>query len=295
MDAIQFDPIRNDGVAPTADRLLARREAYALHIAAQAGISAESGVGADIVSALRSVQREAFMGSPPWRLLAPGTHAQTISEDPGDLYDDVLVSLAPGVNSGQPSLHAACLFALRPAKGGQVVHVGAGTGYYTAILAEMVGPMGRVDGYEIEPALAEAAKHNLAGYAQVELHARSGAEPPLPACDALYVNAGSPEPLAVWLDALKPGGRLLFPLAPGEGPGDMLLVTRKPDTGYAARFLGGVEFIACVGTQNPEAGRRLARAFRRGNWKKVKSLHRFDPPDASCWIAGRDWWLSTSE
>lgn len=298
---LQFDPIRSDGAGKAAaeralDSLETRRAEYARRIVEQARIDAETVIGSRIAAAFAAIPREKFLGPPPWRILSPSTHILKVSENPADLYDDVLVSLGAGggLNNGQPSLHAACLRALMVGEGEHAVHVGAGTGYYTAILAMLAAP-GRVDAYEIEPELAAQAAFHLARFPHVEVHARTGAAPPLPACDVLYVNAGAPEPLAVWLDALKPNGRLLFPMAPGEGPGQMLLVTRKPEGSYAARFLGGVEFVPCTGIQDPEAGRRLARAFRRGRWKEVKSLRRNQPPDASCWLAGRDWWLSTQE
>ena len=67
-----------------------------------------------------------------------------------------------GVNNGSPSLHAGWLHALSLRDGERVAHVGAGTGYYTAILAELVGRKGRVLAIEFDPALTEAARANLA-------------------------------------------------------------------------------------------------------------------------------------
>jgi hypothetical protein len=95
------------------------------------------------------------------------------------------------------------------------MQIGAGAGYYTAILAELVGPKGRVVAYEIEQDIAQRAAANLARYPQVEVRARSGVED-LPSADAIYVNAAASHPLRAWLDALKPGGRLLFPLQPAR-------------------------------------------------------------------------------
>ena len=124
-----------------------------------------------------------------------------------------------------------------------MVQIGAGAGYYTAILAELVGPEGRVIAYEIEPDIAERAAANLARYPQVEVRARSGVDD-LPSADAVYVNAAASHPLRAWLDALKVGGRLVFPLQAAGSSGAMLLITR-PERGDAwpARFLsacGGV-------------------------------------------------------
>ena len=279
------------------DRLQALRSSYAEHIMELAGVAPQTSIDSEIAAALASIPREQFVGPPPWRIISSAGHTVTVSDDPAVLYQNVLVALDParGLNNGQPSLHALCLNALAPRKGESAVHVGAGTGYYTAVLAMLVGEAGRIDAYEIEPGLAQRAAGNLAQFSQVAVHGRSGAEAPLPACDLLYVNASAAEPLAVWLDALNPEGRLLFPMAPENELGQMLLVTRKTDGLYAARFLCGVQFISCTGAQDPEAVRTLRAALRKGRWSDVKRLHRNDSPDSSCWCAGRGWWLSTQE
>jgi protein-L-isoaspartate(D-aspartate) O-methyltransferase len=150
-----------------------------------------------------------------------------------------------------------------------------------------------VDAYEIEPTLAQRAIDNLAAFPNVTVHARSGAEGPLPACDVLYVNAGATEPLAIWLDALRPMGRLLFPMTPDAGVGAMLLVTKQEDGSFTARFLLQAQFISCTGARNEVTERKLAEAFRNNSWSKVKSLHRNDESDDSCWCSGPGWWLST--
>jgi protein-L-isoaspartate(D-aspartate) O-methyltransferase len=276
-------------------RLEERRRLYARRITSIAGIDTESRIGLEIRAAFEAIPREKFVGAPPWRIVSPEDQFQGVSDDPADIYQDVLVTLdaGKGLNNGQPSLHATCLKALAPQKGEHAVHVGAGSGYYTAILALLVGEAGRVDAYEIMPELARHAAASLAELRQVEIHSRSGAEAPLPDCDVLYVNAASAEPLGVWLDALRCGGRLLFPLEAGGEAGQMLLVSRLSEKDYAARFLTGVQFVACVGAQDPDAVRALEAAFRRGNWQGVRSLQRNDAPDESCWCAGQGWWLST--
>src|SRR5262249_26486846 len=70
-------------------------------------------------------------------------------------------------------------------------HVGTGTGYYSAILVEIVGRSGRVTAIEIDPALAAAAKENLAAWPQARVEAADGFMfcPDCPA-DAILVNAG---------------------------------------------------------------------------------------------------------
>jgi protein-L-isoaspartate(D-aspartate) O-methyltransferase len=275
----------------TVDRIEAHRLFFAKLITANAGIAS----GSEIEAALASTPREQFVGPPPWRMFTRSGYVES-PDDPALLYQDVVVSLGGEgpFNNGQPTLHAYCLAALDVKKGERVVHVGAGTGYYTALLAKLVGATGAVDAYEVVPEFARRAADNLAEFPYVTVHARSGAEGPLPACDVLYVNAGATGPLEVWLDALRPKGRLLFPMTPDEGAGAMLLITKKDDGGFAARFLMQVQFVPCIGARNEIEAQRLSKAFRDSGWAKVRSLHRNDAPDKSCWFSGDGWWLSTA-
>src|SRR5487761_1496131 len=158
------------------DRLQAIRLFYADMITANAGIPP----GSELEAALASTPREKFVGDPPWKIFTRSGYVDSPSDDPAFLYQDVVVSLgtqAP-LNNGQPTLHAFCLAALAPKKGERVVHVGAGTGYYTTILAKLVGETGLVDAYEIDLELAQRATENLAQFPQVTIHVRSGAEAP---------------------------------------------------------------------------------------------------------------------
>jgi protein-L-isoaspartate(D-aspartate) O-methyltransferase len=276
----------------TMDRTEAHRLFFAKLVTANAGIAP----GSELEAALASTPREQFVGPPPWRIFTRSGYVESPADDPALLYQDVVVSLGGEgpFNNGQPTLHALCLAALDLKKGERVVHVGAGTGYYTTLLAKLVGESGAVDAYEVEPEFVRRARNNLAAFPWVTVHARSGAEGPLPECDVIYVNAGATEPLHVWLDALRPRGRLLFPMTPADGVGAMLLVTKQENGGFTARFLLQVQFVPCIGARSETTAQRLSEAFRGSGWSKVKSLHRNDPPDESCWFAGDGWWLSTT-
>jgi protein-L-isoaspartate(D-aspartate) O-methyltransferase len=275
----------------TKDRIEAHRLFFAKLITANAGVAP----GSEIEAALGSTPREQFVGPPPWRIFTRSGYVES-PDDPALLYQDVVVSLGGEgpFNNGQPTLHAFCLAALDLKKGERVVHVGAGTGYYTALMAKLVGETGTVDAYEVVPEFARRAVDNLAEFPYVTVHSRSGAEGPLPECDVLYVNAGATGPLDVWLDALRPNGRLLFPMTPDEGAGAMLLITKQEDGGFAARFLLQAQFVPCTGARDEATAQKLSEAFRNSGWTKVKSLHRNDAPDESCWFAGDGWWLSTA-
>jgi len=275
------------------DRLEAHRRWFAQLITANAGVPATN---QDLIEAFATTSREKFVGPGPWQVFTRLGYIETPSDDPALLYQDITVALKGErqINNGQPTLHAVCLAALAVKEGESVVHVGAGTGYYSALLAKLTGPTGSVAAYELEPDLAERAARNLADLPQVTVRSESGTAGPLPACDILYVSAGATDPLDVWLDALRPGGRLLFPLTPNQGMGAMLLVTRGEGDAFAARFVCGAMFIPCVGARDEDTAKNLAAAFARGDMAKVQSLRRGTEPDETSWCAGRGWWLSTA-
>ncbi|MDP6705703.1 MAG: rRNA adenine N-6-methyltransferase family protein [Alphaproteobacteria bacterium] len=249
---------------------------------------------ARLTEAFASVRREDFLGPGPWRIFTPGGYIDTPSDDPAFLYQDILVGLIEerGLNNGQPSLHAAALDAAAPGSGERVLHIGCGAGYYTAILAELAGQDGQVQALEIDPSLAAEAGANLAAWPQATVSHRSGTTPQLPESDVIYVNAGATAPHQAWLAALRPGGRLIFPLVPGWDLGGILLVRREA-SGLSARFVSRASFIACDGGQDEGTAERLRDAFRGDDWNEVRSL-RLTPeaPDDSCWFAGEGWWLS---
>jgi len=279
------------------ERLEAHRAFFASLITASAGVPAGR-----LSEAFAATPRERFLGPGPWKIFTSTGYITTPTDDPAFLYQDVTVALSESgkINNGQPVLHAVGLAALNPQPGETAIHIGAGTGYYTAILARLVGPGGKVFAYEIEPTLAELAMAHLADMPHVTVYERSGAEGTLPECNLIYVSAGATAPLDIWLDALLPGGRLLFPLTPDgpngtPGAGGMLLITRVPPDGYTARFLMPVMFINCQGARDEETAKKLAEAFKRGDLRSVRSLRRNTPPDATCWCEGKGWWLSTAE
>jgi len=251
---------------------------------------------ARLYDAFANTPRERFLGLPPWPLLTGG-FMRHWTDDPRELYQDVLIGLDVelGINNGQPSLHARCLAECDPRPGETALHVGAGTGYYSAILAHLVSPNGSVIAYEIEGHLAARAAANLASLPLVRVRATSGAEPPLPECDVIYVNAGATHPVAAWLDAMRIGARLMFPLTADDGAGCMLLVTRRSARGYAARAHMRVAFIACIGARDAQQSYALRHAFASRSEHTIRSLRRDDEPDASVWCAGPGWWLSSDE
>jgi protein-L-isoaspartate(D-aspartate) O-methyltransferase len=229
-----------------------------------------------------------------------GSYRTTETDDPKHLYHNILIAIDAErkLNNGQPSGLASWIDALELQPGNRVLHVGCGVGYYTAIIAEVVGAEGRVWGVEIDTDLAERARSNLAYLNQVEVVEGDGREFGPDAADAILVNAGATQPQAVWLDSLRAGGRLLLPLTvardeTSSGMGFMLKVERE-EKGYAARFISPVAIFPCIGSRDAESNQRLREAMAKGTWGAVASLRR-EPHGASetCWLHGEDVCLST--
>jgi protein-L-isoaspartate(D-aspartate) O-methyltransferase len=267
------------------------RDFYARFVVRSSGSSDER-----LMAAFAAVPREEYLGRGPWQVFVGSGYLTTISSDPRLLYQDIVIGLATdrGINNGQPSLHARCLAACAPRPGETVVHVGAGTGYYTAVLAQLIGN-GRILAIEIEPDLAARARDNLAHLPNVIVSRASATEGSLPTSDLIYVNAGATHPIPSWLDALNIGGRLIFPLTPNEGFGCMLLVTRKSDTAFAASAVVRAAFIPCIGARDERTSQSIAAALERQSLKSVRSLRRDDSADPTAWCVGSGWWLSTVE
>lgn len=270
--------------------LPALRRAYAHEMLRRGGV-----VSPALEEAYAAIPREHYLGAPPWKILRLTGYAETAGPDPAPLYDDVLVALVPErrINNGQPSAHAHWIAAADPRPGDHVVHIGAGTGYYTAILAHLVGPTGRVTAIELDTDLAARARANLAHLSNVTAFQGDGASLPFDPADVIYVNAGATRPADAWLDGLKEGGRLVMPLtAPGVFQmGGMFRFERRGED-YLARLVSDAAFIPCAGMRDSEAGEALAKAIAKGGAAKVTRLVRHDGvPEEQAWLRTPTWSL----
>lgn len=279
-----------------ADALAAVRRAYAKQVMAVAGVSDRR-----IEAAYAAVPREKFLDRGPWQIIRWGRgYVPTPSADPVYLYDDVVVAILPdrNLNNGQPSLHAALIAAAAPRGGDHAVHIGVGGGYYTAILAHLVGRRGRVTAVEYDAALAERAARNLASLAHVTVVHGDGTQADFAPADVIYTNAGATRPADSWLDRLADGGRLILMLTEAGFPmgdsrrGAVFRIERRGDD-FPARRVSGVAVFPCEGGRDPASERALAEAFAKGGSERVTRLYRRDDlPDEQCWLKGPGWCLA---
>jgi protein-L-isoaspartate(D-aspartate) O-methyltransferase len=208
--------------------------------------------------AFESVPREAFLPPGPWHIspshvMGNRRYVETPTADPIHLYQNALVAIdaAKGINNGEPFLHAAWLGAVAPKPGEVICHIGAGTGYYTALLSMLALPGGQVHAFEIEEDLAQRARDNLRPFEGISVTTGDATKSPLPPCDLVYVNAGVVAPPRSWLLALRPGGRVIFPWRPADEVG-LTVILRRSVTGFEVAPLMPAWFIPCIGASSIE-------------------------------------------
>ncbi|MFL9898818.1 rRNA adenine N-6-methyltransferase family protein [Paraburkholderia fungorum] len=159
-----------------------------------------------------TVERERYLGPGPWPILRSGGYIPTRDADPVYLYSDVLIGIIPerGLNNGMPSYHMPLMASADIRAGDHVVHIGAGVGYYTAIMAHLAGPTGRVTAIEFDAGLSERAAMNFSKAKNVNVLLGDGFSMPFDPADVIYINAGATHPADVWLDRLNESGRLIL-------------------------------------------------------------------------------------
>lgn len=276
------------------------RRAYAKQVMAEAGAADRR-----VEAAFATVPRERYLGHGPWPILRRGRYVPTPSRNPVYLYACVLVGIIPerGLNNGQPSFLASLIAAAAPRAGHHAVHIGAGVGYYTAILAQLVGRRGRVTAIEFDAGLAARLAANFAAAPNVKTVHGDGSRVDFDPADVILVNAGATRPADLWLDRLAEGGRLILPLTTDRGFGDpeagpierngaVFCIERRGDA-FPARRISAVAIFPCEGMRDPESEAALATAFRKGDGHTVRRLYRRgDLPEERCWLRGPDWALA---
>ena len=189
-----------------------------------------------VLDAMGAVPREAFL-PPERRHLA---------------YSDQAVPIGQGQTISQPYMVAAMTEALRPRPGDRVLEVGTGSGYQTAVLAEIVETVYTVERFE---ALSEAARAVLdeLGVENVRYRVGDGSVgwPEEAPFDGILVTAGAPRPPEALKEQLSDdGGALVVPVGP-RSTQELVRYVRE-GTEVVAEHLMACRFVPLVGEEGWE-------------------------------------------
>ena len=191
------------------------------------------GIGDErVLAAMAEVPRERFAG--------PGNERRA--------YADSALPIGAGQTISQPWIVAAIAQALRLSGSEQVLEVGTGSGYSTAVLARLAETVLTIERHE---ELARFAREALAelSYDNVEVVVGDGSMgiPERAPFEGIAVHATAPAPPRTLLNQLSDGGRLVVPVA-AEGA-DMLTVFSRNGDSFDPHVVGPCRFVPLIGEE----------------------------------------------
>jgi protein-L-isoaspartate(D-aspartate) O-methyltransferase len=161
-------------------------------------------------------------------------------------YEDVALPIAGRQTISQPWVQARYLELAALTGRERVLEVGAGSGYQTALLAQLAEAVFAI---ERIPALAQSARAALeaAGVRNATVLVGDGTLGwrPFAPYDAILVAAASPDIPAPLVEQLAPGGRLIIPL--GDRHTQVLTVGRKIGDELRTSTVADVRFVPLLG------------------------------------------------
>jgi protein-L-isoaspartate(D-aspartate) O-methyltransferase len=181
----------------------------------------------EVLRAMRATPRHLFVPAP----------AQPMASE------DRPLSIGYGATISQPYIVALMTQLLRLSARQRVLEIGTGSGYQSAILAQLAAHVYTI---EIVPELAVSARQTLArlGYANVTVRQGDGYKgwPEEAPFDAIVVTAAPPEIPPALVAQLASGGRLVAPEG-GWLSQELIVIEKKPDGTTLRWSEGGVSFV----------------------------------------------------
>lgn len=152
-------------------------------------------------------------------------------------------------------MHAAAAESLLPYlhPSARILDIGSGSGYLTAVFANLVGPAGKVVGVEHIQGLVDLANHNLTKSKEgremlesgklrfVKADGRLGLDDGEGGWDAIHVGAAAKEAHEVLVEQLKAPGRLFIPV--GEDKQYIWVIDKKEDGSVVREKTFGVWYV----------------------------------------------------
>jgi len=178
---------------------------------------------------------------------------------PDDIKDlaevNEALSIGYGQTISQPLVVAFMLELLQPKPGDKVLDIGAGSGWTSALLSEIVKDKGKVIAIEIIPELVEFGRKNIAKYNFIEKgiaefvcadgskgYPNIASRPEIAeGLDKILCSAEAKEVSQVWKDQLKTGGRIVTPIG-----SSIWLFIKKSSQQFEEKEYPGFVFVPLV-------------------------------------------------
>lgn len=168
---------------------------------------------------------------------------------PEDVADqaglDIPLPIGFGQTNSQPTTVAVMLGWLDVEPGGKVLDVGSGSGWTSALLANLTGTGGSVDAVEVVPELLEFGRANCekSGIKNVKFH-QAGKEygwPEGAPYDRILVSAAAERMPEELFDQLKAPGRMVVPVR-----STVYVIDKDDEGGITRREEPGFAFVPLV-------------------------------------------------
>lgn len=186
-----------------------------------------------IIDAFRKVDRQQFL----------------LNEFRGDFELNTPLPIGYGQTNSQPLTVAFMLEQLQPQAGDRVLDVGSGSGWTTALLAEIVGPDGRVYAIECVPQLRQFGEANVKkfGFQNIEFKTGDGSQgwPERAPFDLIEVAAAAESVPEALIEQLAINGRLIIPVGTEAGQ-DLTLLTKQPNGQCDIQTFPGFAFVPLI-------------------------------------------------
>ena len=161
-------------------------------------------------------------------------------------FEDRPLAIGCDQTISQPWMVACMTEALQLKGGERVLEIGTGSGYQTAILAEMDSKVWTIERF---PELSADAQQRLRQYPDLHFRVGDGTVgwPEEAPFDRILVTAGAPEVPLSLLQQLTEGGRMVIPVGP-EARQELQLITRQKGAFLKSRICDCI-FVKLVGKE----------------------------------------------
>jgi len=189
----------------------------------------------EIINAFRKIDRKDFM-------------LDDFKEEATENYP---LPIGFGQTISQPMTVALMLENLQPQKGDKILDIGSGSGWTTALLAEIVGEQGKVFGMELIPELKDFGQENAQKYNFVKSgrtvflcgDGSKGLSEEAP-FDRIHVAAASADIPEHLLEQLRMGGKMIVPV--GVESQELVLIEKTGEKIYKEKRFPGFLFVPLV-------------------------------------------------